>query len=116
MVKAELNYEGRTAYTVVVTGTDPSGASDSITVTINVTDENDNAVITADGSVDYDENGTDPVATFVATDEDGDAIVWSLNEDDADAKLFTIDGGVLAFKDSPNFECPRTKTRTTFMK
>ena len=37
--KADLDYETKTTYTVVVTATDPSGASDSITVTINVTDE-----------------------------------------------------------------------------
>ena len=33
-----LDYETRTSYTVVVTATDPSGESDAITVTINVTD------------------------------------------------------------------------------
>ena len=45
MVKAELDYETKATYTVVVTATDPSGATDSITVTINVTDENDKPVI-----------------------------------------------------------------------
>ena len=40
----------------------------------------------------------------VATDADGDEIVWSLEGDDAGA--FTIPGGVLSFKDSPNFEIP----------
>ena len=44
--KAPLNYEARNSYTVVVTATDPFGATDSITVTINVTDEDDPAVIT----------------------------------------------------------------------
>ena len=44
--KAALNYEARNSYTVVVTATDPSGASDSITVTINVTDVDDPSVIT----------------------------------------------------------------------
>ena len=44
--KAPLNYEARNTYTVVVTATDPSGAADSILVTINITDENDPAVIT----------------------------------------------------------------------
>ena len=44
--KAALNYETRDSYTVVVTATDPSGAMDSIVVTINVTDEDDPAVIT----------------------------------------------------------------------
>ena len=33
-----LDYETRTSYTVVVTATDPSGESDTISVTINVTD------------------------------------------------------------------------------
>ena len=52
----------------------------------------------------YPENGTDPVATFSATDQDGDAIVWSLSgRDEGD---FTIDDGVLAFKSPPNYESP----------
>ena len=59
-----------------------------------------------DSSVSYAENGTGPVATFSATDADGDAIVWSLNGDDA--KRFTITGGVLAFKESPNYEEPNS--------
>ena len=43
--KAPLNYEVRNIYKVLVTATDPSGAMDSIQVTINVTDEDDPAVI-----------------------------------------------------------------------
>ena len=43
--RAPLNYEARNSYTVVVTATDPSGAKDSILVTIDVTDEDDPAVI-----------------------------------------------------------------------
>ena len=34
-----------------------------------------------DTSVSYAENGTGPVATFAATDQDGDPIVWSLSGD-----------------------------------
>ena len=41
MTKASLNYEARNRYIVVVTATDPSGASDSIQVTINVTNVHD---------------------------------------------------------------------------
>ena len=44
--RASLNYEEKNSYTVVVTATDPFGAADSIQVTINVTDEDDPAVIT----------------------------------------------------------------------
>ena len=63
---------------------------------IEVTDTNDAAVISTVSSRTYTEGGTDPVATFTATDADGDAIVWSLSG--ADAEDFTIEGGVLAFK------------------
>ena len=84
--------------------TDPSGAADSILVTIMVTDGPDNAVISGVTSADYAENGTGSVATFSATDQDGDAIVWSLGGDDKGD--FTIDGGVLAFKSPPNYESP----------
>ena len=56
-------------------------------------------------SISYPENGTDPVATLSATDEDGDAIDWSLTGDDA-GKFAISDDGVLTFKDSPNYESP----------
>ena len=109
--KAALDYETKDTYTVTVTATDPSGASDSIMVTINVTDVNDTADITGGKSVSYPENGTDPVATFSATDQDGDAIVWSL--DGADKGDFTIDGGVLSFKSPPNYESPVSESTGT---
>ena len=69
-----------------------------------MTDADDPATISTTASVSYEENGTESVATFSATDQDGDAIVWSLSGDDA--ADFTIDGGVLAFKSSPNYESP----------
>ena len=62
------------------------------------------AAFAQDTSIPYAEGGTGPVATYTATDADGDAIVWSLSG--ADAEDFTIVGGVLAFKSSPNYESP----------
>ena len=97
-----LDYETQSSYTVTLTATDPAGASASITVNVEVTDADDPATISTTSSISYDEGGTDPVATFTATDQDGDAIVWSLSG--ADAEDFTIEGGVLAFKSSPNYE------------
>ena len=44
--EAPLNFEVRNSYSVVVTATDPFGATDSIVVTIEVTDEDDPAEIT----------------------------------------------------------------------
>ena len=104
--KVKLDFETKDTHMVMLTASDPSGATDRITVTVTVTDENDNAVIAGSTAVDYDENGTDPVTTFSATDQDGDDIVWSL--DGTDKGDFTIDGGVLAFKSAPNYEDPKS--------
>ena len=65
-----------------------------------------------DSSISYAENGTGPVATFSATDQDGDAVEWSLAES-GDYKLFSIDGGVLAFKKSPDYENPNSQSNGT---
>ena len=66
------------------------------------------AVFAQDTALPYPENGTDPVATFTADDQDDDLIVWDLGGPDAD--LFTIDGGVLAFKESPDYEDPQSES------
>ena len=63
-----------------------------------------------DASIMYPENGTDPVATYTADDPEGAAIKWSLSG--ADAALFSIEGGVLAFVKSPNFENPTDRDGT----
>ena len=104
----ELDYETKDSYMVVVTATDPSGATDTINVNISVTDENDKPVITGGEPNGYPENSTDPVATFSATDRDGDPIEWSLAGDDA-GDFAISDDGVLTFKDTPNFEGPADK-------
>ena len=104
--KASLNYEARTRYTVVMTATDPSGAEDSIRVTINVTNVHDPVQITGVSSVRYSENGTGPVAVFRAFDEGEHTIRWSVSGRDDD--LFAIEGGVLAFREPPNYEDPQS--------
>ena len=60
----------------------------------------------ADSSIKYAENGTGPVGVFHAYDQDGEAIEWSL--DGPDEAWFTIDGGVLAFREAPDYEDPRS--------
>ena len=82
--KAELDYETRNAYTVVVTATDPSGASDSITVTINVIDGPDKAVISLtppvppivamEGSVTLSSDSPAVGEAITATLEDGNEV------------------------------------------
>ncbi len=60
-----------------------------------------------DSWLDFAENGTEQVAVFIAHDQDGDPIEWSLSGHDGD--LFTIDGGVLAFREPPDYEAPRSR-------
>ncbi len=60
----------------------------------------------ADSSIEYRENGTRPVGVFYAYDQDGDVIEWSLSGPDAD--LFSIDDGVLSFREPPDYEDPQS--------
>ena len=55
---AALDYETNNEYTVVVKATDPGGLSDTIDVTINVTDVDDGAVTPTDPVETYDTNET----------------------------------------------------------
>ena len=74
-------------------------------VTITVEDVDEPPILTGDDPEDYDENGPGPVATFIATDPEGAAVIWEV--EGTDAASFTIEGGVLMFKSSPNFEAPK---------
>ena len=111
--KTSLNFEARNSYAVVVTATDPSGASDSIQVTINVLDVHDPVRITGVSSVRYAENGREPLASFTAFDEGDHVIRWSVSGRDDD--LFTIDDGVLAFREPPNYEDPQSGSDSTLL-
>ena len=56
-------------------------------------------------TIEYEENGTGPVATYTAVDPEMTEIVsWSLGGTDAGA--FDISNGVLTFKKSPDYEMP----------
>ena len=57
-------------------------------------------------TIEYAENRTDPVATYTAVDPEQTEIVsWTLAG--TDAGVFDIAGGVLTFKNSPDFEDPK---------
>ncbi len=102
---APLNFETRSSYSVTVTVDDGNGGSDRIDVIIRVNDVNERPTITFGSSrVSYAENGTGAVATYTADDPDGDSITWSLTG--PDRRDFTISGGVLRFRNSPDFENP----------
>ena len=99
----ELDYEDRSSYEVTLTAEDSFAASASIMVTIMVTDVDEAPVMTGDAAIEYEENGTGPVATYTAADPEMTEIVsWSLGGTDLGA--FDISNGVLTFKKSPDYE------------
>ena len=102
--KANLDYETKDSYTVTVTATDKEDLSDSIEVTITVTDLDEGPEVSGAPTRDYAENGTDPVATYTATNPENGQIAWSLLGDDSEN--FSINSGVLAFNAPPDYEAP----------
>ena len=87
-----------------------SGASDSRDVTVTVTNVNEGPTVSGSGSITYQENGTAAVATYSATDPEGDSITsWSLpnTTHETDRSQFSISSnGVLSFRNSPDYETP----------
>ena len=102
MTKAALDYEAKASYVVTVTASDSGGLSDSIDVTITVTNVEELGMLTGNASDDYAENGTAAVETYTAAGPV--AASWSLEGDDMGA--FSIGGssGELMFASPPDFE------------
>ena len=113
---AELDYETQTSYSLTVTATDPSGASDTVDVTVTLmpVDEDPKAPegVTNPDEVDHAENSpiTDVVGTYSAVDPEGEDVKYGV--DDEDNFAITEDGGVLTFKESPDFEDTSSYTVT----
>ena len=105
MTLAALDYETKASYSVTVTASDSGGLSDTIDVTITVTNVDEGFEVSGPAAVDYAENGTAAVATYTATDPESATITWSLEGDDAaDFEIST--GGVLTFGSPPDYENP----------
>ena len=114
--------DGDNSYEVSITAKDPSGATDTLMVTVVVGDVDDKPVVSFAGEemcekggtvkCTYAENGTDPVATFSVADDEDDPTTWKLKADDY--KKFAISATACSHS------CPRptstvraTMTRTT---
>ncbi len=99
------------AYVVEVTASDGLTTDDTQTITVTVTDVDDNSpVITSDGggataSLNVNENTT-AVTTVTATDADGVSTVTYSISGGADQALFSMASGVLSFTSAPDFENP----------
>ena len=106
-----LDYEaGPRSYAVEVMAADAFGESATVMVIIMVTNVDEPPAFEADDPEDYAENGTGPVATYVAEDPEELGIDWDVTGTDAAA--FSIDAGVLSFKKSPDYEKPTDVVHT----
>ena len=80
-------------------------AAGPVEVTLNTA-----PVVSGPGTPSFDENSEQPVATYTATDADGDAITWSLTGADAAAFSPPSDAAGnsfdLSFRSPPNYENP----------
>ena len=109
----KLDFETKATYMVTVIATDSFGATASIDVTINVTDVNEGPEIMLGGLAisgvarvdDYAENGTDAVATYMASGPDASMATWTLSGDDA-GDFDISSSGELTFKSAPDYEMP----------
>ena len=103
--KLPLDSEVKQTYTVVVTATDPSDATDTITVTINVTNVDEAPGVSGPTRRNYKENDIVAVGSYTATNPENGTIVWGKSGDDSDD--FSISNtGELTFISPPNFESP----------
>ena len=100
-----VDSDGDNIYNLQVRAEDGSKTG-TLDVTVTVTPVDEPPVITGVTTVDdYDENDTDDVATYTAADPEGDtSITWSLAG--SDSGDFDITGGVLTFKNTPDYERP----------
>ena len=96
---------GDNVYNVKVDAKDESLTS-SYDVAVTVTPVDEPPVVTGASTINnYDENGTGSVATYTASDPEGDTdIDWSLGG--SDRGDFTITGGVLVFVNPPDYDRP----------
>ena len=84
------NFEARSSYRVSVVGRDSGGLSDTVKVTVTITDVNERPNVSGSTTVSVPER-TQPVATYTGADPDaGDAagLTWSL--DSTHAALFEL--------------------------
>ena len=105
LVKAVLDYETRATYTLQAHVVDGAGGSDTIALTVLVTDVDEPPAIAGPVAIAYKENSLHVVAVPTARDPEGSQVSWSLTGDDAGA--FTISAtGALTFNAPPDYEAP----------
>ena len=113
-----LNTEVMPSYQVTVTVTEASAMATNLPVTIMVDDLNEAPMVTGGvtmlKSAEDDAGNTEDDAsmlegaTYTASDPENDdaVVVWSVRGADSTKFSITSDGGLLTFKNAPNYEMP----------
>ena len=113
--KAALDYETKNTYSVTITVSD-GGLTDTISVTINVTDVNEAPVFPADSATrTVAENtvaATNIGAAFTATDADNDTLTYTLGGADAAAFAIVSTTGQLKTRAALDYETKNAYTLT----
>ncbi len=112
--KGALDYEsGTTSYSIKVTVSDGNGGTDSIDVTITVTNVNEKPAFPAGAqTLTPNENQTAAGTVTAATDPEGDTLTYRMLPDTGDDSSFNFNAGTrtLTFKTAPDFEAKDTYT------
>ena len=96
------DYENKNSYSVTFTASDGTNEA-TLEVTVTITDVAEAMSLSGSSQVDITENATDlSLGTYTAVDPDGATVTWSL--EGADAGMFTLSGGALSLKSSPDYE------------
>ena len=104
------NDQGRNNGYIVEVMVSDGTTRDTQTITVTVTDVNDNSpVITSPATASVEEGSTE-ITKVTATDADSDDLIYSISGG-ADRALFSINrtSGALTFQTAPNFENPADK-------
>ena len=103
---AALDHEAKSRYSVTVRADDGKGGTDTIAVTISVTDVNEGPEVSGSSTFTITENRSLSNAGYTATDPEGlDVTRWTVGG--TDGGDFTISQeGVLTFRNTPDFERP----------
>ena len=101
------DFDGDNIYDLAISVSDAAANSASFILAITVAANNAPEFSSASASVDFPENSAAVVYDANASDADGDQLTYSLAG--ADAALFAIDaeGGVVSFKQAPDFDSPQ---------
>ncbi len=104
------NYERQTSHSITVVASDGAPTTpltDTRDVTVTVTGVDEPPDISPAADIEWDENSSGSVATFTATDPEGQRTTFTFSLEGDDAGDFTLtSAGVLTFQDLPDYEAP----------